>query len=798
MDRTLLKTIRMARFIFLVGALAFLGEFRWMAGQSAVEQSRALLNAGKFEEAQKLLASFINEHPQDAEARALLGWSLLYLSKKAEAVSQLEEASRLAPHSPFIAKLLAKACIAVEQNLRAEPILTQLTATTPADPEAWSLLGRLYQDGSRFARALPALEKALQLNPLDVQAQTALAFTYLGLGRHDDALAAYRKAVALNRQRPQPLASVYASFAIFLLRLNRIEEAREQIKLAEAIDPTLDLVKSAKQILSARDKYLPGKASSARILPPPQFKEFAKEAGIDFVLENSPTAAKHQVETMPGGVAVLDYDQDGFMDLYFVNGALSPSLQRDGPKFWNRLYRNKRDGSFEDVTAGAGVQGEGYMMAAAAADYDHDGYPDLFVAGVNGNLLYHNNRNGTFTATTAKAGLDRPHPQYGRMWGIHGLWLDYDRDGWLDLFLVNYCRWNPQTEPFCGDPRTRQRTYCHPRFYGALPNQLFHNNQDGTFTDVSISAGISGHLGKGMGAAMADFDRDGWPDIFVANDTEPNFLFRNQGNGQFEEVAMSRGVALNQFGTTVSSMGTDFRDFDNDGWPDLFVTDLTHEGWMLFRNAAGHFEDIADSSRVGLLSLSYGGWSNAIADWNNDGWKDLFAATGHAMDNIASLERGDFAQSNLLFLNQGNGTFAEVSGTAGNDFREPKPHRGSAVADFNNDGRLDLAVTVLGERAQLFINTTPREGHWLLLQLKGQSSNRDGLGALLRLETPDGLVQWNHATQSVGFASSSDPRVHFGLGRNDLVRRLEIQWPSGKKQVLEKIQADQILLVEEP
>jgi enediyne biosynthesis protein E4 len=495
---------------------------------------------------------------------------------------------------------------------------------------------------------------------------------------------------------------------------------------------------------------------------------------------------------------VLDYDQDGFMDLYFVNGALSPSLKKEGPKFWNRLYRNRGDGTFEDATARAGVQGEGYMMAAAAADYDNDGYPDLFVTGVAGNILYHNNHDGTFAAITAKAGLDQPHPQYGRMWGIHALWLDYDRDGWLDLFLVNYCRWNPQSEPFCGDPQTRQRTYCHPRFYGALPNQLFHNNRDGTFADVSDSSGISKHLGKGMGAAMADYDRDGWPDIFVANDTTPNSLFRNKGEGQFEEVAMAQGVALNQFGTAISSMGADFRDMDNDGWPDLFVTDLTHEGWLLFRNVAGRFEDIADSSRVGLLSLPYGGWSNAIADLNNDGWKDLFAASGHAMDNIASLERGDFAQPNQLFLNQGNGTFTEVSGTAGDGFRTLKPHRGSAVADFNNDGRLDLVVTALGDRPQLLINTTQQAGHWLLILLKGRTSNREGMGSVLRLETPDGLVQWNQATQSVGFASSSDPRIHFGLGLNNLVRRLEVHWPSGKKQILENIKADQILPLEEP
>ncbi len=778
----------------------FLGlmAFPLSAQKSLIPQSEALISRGEFLRAFELLEPYVQTHPAEPEPHALLGWACLNLQRQPEALVHLKKAWELAPRNSSILKMLAKAYIAAKQNPMAELCLIRLKELAPTDPEAWSLLGRLYQDDNRFTLALPILQEALRLNPEDVQAESSLAFTQLGLGRPDEALSTYRKAIDLNSQRTHPLAGPHASFAIFLLRLNRIEEARQQIQLAEAIDPHYELVKTARQILDSRDKHSPLPAEKRPILPAPQFRNVAEEAGIHFVLENSPTPMKHQIETMPGGVAVLDFDRDGWMDLYFTNGALSPSLERDGDRFWNRLYRNKGDGSFEDVTAKAGVQGEGFMMAAAAADYDNDGYPDLFVAGVDRNILYHNNRDGTFTATTAKSGLDRPHPQYGRMWGIHALWTDYDRDGWLDLLVVNYCRWDPRTEPFCGDPRTRQRTYCHPRFYGALPDQLFHNNQDGTFSDVSAESGIGAHLGKGMGAAVADVDGDGWPDIFVANDTEPNFLFRNQGNGQFEEVAMKWGVALNQFGAPVSSMGVDFRDIDNDGRPDLFITDLTNEGWMLFRNAGNHFEDIADSSRIGLLSLRFGGWSNVIADFNNDGWKDLFAAAGHAMDNLASTEKGDYAQPNQLFLNQGDRTFASATQKEGEGISQPGPHRGGAVVDFDNDGRLDLVVTALGERVRLFRNITPDPGHWVIVCLKGRSSNRDGLGALVRLETPDSRVQWNQATQSVGFASSSDPRIHFGLGRENQIHRLDIQWPNGKKQLLENLLADRVMTIEEP
>jgi hypothetical protein len=500
---------------------------------------------------------------------------------------------------------------------------------------------------------------------------------------------------------------------------------------------------------------------------------------------------------MAGGVAVLDYDRDGLIDLYFTNGAESPALRRSGPKYWNRLYHNRGGGRFEDVTQRARVQGDGYMMGAAAADFDNDGFPDLFVAGVGRSILYRNNGDGTFHDVTAAAGITATHPTYGPLWSIHGAWLDFDRDGWLDLFVVNYCVWDPATEPFCGGHDPGQRTYCHPNRYAPLPNQLFRNNRDGTFRELSTEAGIASHLGKGMGAAVGDVDGDSWPDVFVANDTEPNFLFRNRGDGTFEEVAGSWGVAVNQFGSAVSAMGADLRDVDNDGRLDLFVTDLSNEGFLLFRHAGAQYDDASDAARVSLATLPYTGWSNPIADYNNDGWKDLFSANGHVIDNIDRLQSRTYRQPNTLLLNNGDGTFRDVSTDAGPDFSRPAAHRGAAVADIDNDGRLDLIVSALGETPKLLRNILESGGRWITLRLVGRASNRDGLGTIVRVTLDDGRVLVNHATTSVGFASSSDPRVHVGLGRAAHVKQIELLWPSGVHQTIARPPLDAVLTIEE-
>jgi len=770
-----------------------------LAGQSLLEEIRNLIDKGEFQQARQRLESLVvGGDGKDPEAHYLMGLVALQLADYPAAVTHLRIASKAVPDNAATLKLLAKALLLSGQRLEVESLLQQLTRLSPSDAEVWSLLGRLYQEASRFKEAAPLLERAVGSNTADVSAWTSLAFTQFGLGEPEKAVSSFSRAIAQNERSRKPQAAPHASYASVLLRLGRVAEAELQIHKAAAINPGDPTLQEAQRALQARLRVSTALPTKGESLPPPQFQEIGSQAGLRFRLEHSPTAEKHQIETMPGGVAVLDYDRDGFMDIYFTNGAESPSLRKTGPGHKNRLFRNNRDLTFTDVTDRAQVGAAGYTMAAAAADFDGDGYPDLFVAGVDRSLLYRNNRNGTFTDVTRAAGLGRPHPRFGRMWSIHGAWFDFNKDGWLDLLVVNYCRWNPASEPFCGDTRPGYRSYCHPGKYGPLPNQLFRNNRDGTFSDVSEISGIGSHLGKGMGAAVADVDNDGWPDLFVANDTEPNFLFHNLGNGQFEEIAVARGVAFNQFGSPVSSMGVDFRDLDNDGRPDLFVTTLSNEGFLLFRNREPLFDDIADLARVGLASLPFSGWSNCIGDFNNDGWKDLFSANGHVLDNIELTQSRTYRQANSLYLSIGDGSFQDVSAEIGAGFQRKAAHRGAAIADFNNDGRIDLVVTALGESPSLFRNQTTGENHWLMVKLEGRKSNRDGLGAVLKVDTEDGRTLWNHATTSVGYASSSDPRVHFGLGKSRSVEQLEIQWPSGIRQVFENVAADQILSAKEP
>jgi hypothetical protein len=542
-------------------------------------------------------------------------------------------------------------------------------------------------------------------------------------------------------------------------------------------------------------------AGSPRVNGPPptpaQFKNIAAETGVHFVLNNSATPQKYQIEPMAAGVAVFDYNNDGLPDLYFLNGARIPDLRKTGPQYYNRLYRNNGDGTFTDVTDQAGVKGDGYSMGVAAGDYDNDGWVDLYVVGVNRNYLFHNNGDGTFTDVAEKAGLAGVDPKLGKTWSICSGWFDYDRDGWLDLFVVNYCQWGLDKDPYCSNSRIGARSYCHPSEFKGLPNMLFHNNHDGTFTNVSIPSGIANYTGKGMGVAFADYDNDGYPDVFVANDTTRNFLFHNEGNGTFREVGLQTGVAYNGDGSALSNMGADFRDIDNDGWPDLFVTALSNEAFSYFHNEGGHlFADYSPLTMLSHLSLLMGGWSNGIYDMNNDGWKDLVSVNSHVNDNIENEMNVPYRQANAIFENRA-GRFTDVSAEAGPDFQVPAVHRGAAFGDLFNDGRIDLVDSVQNGPAEIFRNVTENGNHWLEIRTVGTKSNRDGIGAKIRLESASG-TQYNHVTTSVGYASSSDPRVHFGLGKDDVVKRLTIDWPSGIRQQLTDVRADQILKVVEP
>ena len=534
----------------------------------------------------------------------------------------------------------------------------------------------------------------------------------------------------------------------------------------------------------SRRKSLPPVPPS--VASPIRFREMASQAGLDFVLQNNPTPRKQMIETMPGGVAAFDYNGDGLTDIFFTNGASIPSLEKDSPKFFNRLYRNDGGMKFTDVTRETGVAGTGYSMGAAAADYDNDGYTDLFVAGVYRNTLYRNLGNGRFEDVTKAAGIKSDK------WSVAAGWFDYDNDGWLDLFVVNYAHWTPDFDRFCGDRDRHLRVYCHPKYFEGLSNTLYRNRRDGTFEDVTAKAGIGAHIGRGMSVAFADYDNDGLMDVFVSNDNLPNFLFHNRGDGTFEEVGLQAGVALTNNGLPVASMGADFRDYDNDGLPDLNVTALAGETFPLFKNLGkGLFQDATHQSRLGVLTATRSGWSNGFFDFNNNGWKDLFTANSDVNDLIDLFQSTHYKQPNSLFVNLGNGTFEDVSAEAG--FTLSRAHRGSAFADLNNDGKIDIAVSALGEPAELWQNVSPDVYHWLVLKMIGTRSNRDGIGAKIQLGN-----QFNHMTTAVGYASSSSAGVHFGCGQLDKIERIEIRWPSGVVQVLPTVRTNQVLEVHEP
>jgi enediyne biosynthesis protein E4 len=525
------------------------------------------------------------------------------------------------------------------------------------------------------------------------------------------------------------------------------------------------------------------------------FENRQKRSGITFVLNNGTTVDKPIIDSVLGGVALLDYDNDGYLDIYFTNGAAIPGLNKNDPSFSNRLYHNNHDGTFTDVTERAGVVGEGYSIGAAAADYDNDGWTDLYVTGVNRNILYHNNRDGTFTDVTQKAGVTGISGGK-KLWSVSAAWVDYDNDGLLDLFVTNYLDWTPENSRVCGAPG--KRLSCLPSLYKGEPNILYHNNGDGTFTDVSDATGIAKCIGKGMGVAIADFDDDGWTDIFVANDNERNFLFKNRHGQGFDEIGVESFVAYTDDGVPVSSMGVDFRDWNNDGKPGLFITALGGETFPLFRNENRKTFTMATyPSGVGFPSFKMSGWGAGIYDLDNDGYKDLFSANSHVSENADVNPQQQYRQANAVFQNLRNGSFQDVSGEAGPTMQVPAAHRGAAFGDVDNDGRVDVVVSAIAGAAELLYNTSPGRNHWIAIETVGVKSNRDGIGTRIKVTGESGLVQYNAVTTAGSYASSSDKRAHFGLGQDSIIKEIELRWPSGTLQVLRNVKADQILKVTE-
>ncbi len=514
---------------------------------------------------------------------------------------------------------------------------------------------------------------------------------------------------------------------------------------------------------------------------------------LPFKLETDEGQSRNAPETMGGGIGVFDYNGDGKPDIFFANGADLETMKKTSAKFSDRLFRNNGDGTFTDVTVQAGLAGVGFDIGVAVGDYDNDGHPDLFVTGVRGNTLYHNNGDGTFTDVTKKAGLDQFNdPEFGPLWAVAAAWVDINNDGKLDLFVANYLQWKFDKKPMCVVDSGPE--YCHPRFYKGLPNQLFLNQGNGTFKDVSKEWGLRDHVGKGMGVGIADYDLDGKPDVFVTNDGEYDFLFHNLGN-KFDEVSFQTNTALPEEGVFISGMGLDFRDFNNDEYPDIVYVALNRQTFPVLQNTGkGEFREVTSPTGMGRISMGMAGFGPALYDFDNDGWKDLFVSRGHV--SATRPPGAQVKQPNTVFRNVKGNTWVPLTEEAGFTDATAARHRGCALGDFDGDGKVDVVVTSMDLPAELWMNRSPNAGHWLDIALQGVKSNRDGIGARIKVVSPS-VTQYNHQTSSVCYASSSLGPVHFGLGADTKASSVEITWPSGITQKLENVAADQTLKVVE-
>ena len=533
---------------------------------------------------------------------------------------------------------------------------------------------------------------------------------------------------------------------------------------------------------------------------PVQFTDVLPSSGVTFRHAASKTSVKFLPETMGGGVAIFDADGDGRLDLFFTNGAALSTRtssntppEKNDPRFWNRLYRNLGGWKFEDVTERAGLRGARYDFGAAAADYDNDGDVDLLVTGVGGATLLRNNGNGTFADVTTAAGAAVAG------WSSSAGFFDYDNDGHLDLYVGRYLDWTWESNIECRSPDNSVRAYCHPRQFAPVSSVLLHNTGDGTFTDASASSGIGAHPGKALGLAVHDFDRDGWIDIFVANDSMRQYLFRNTGQRAFVEVGLEAGVAYDDNGRSFAGMGVDAEDYNNDGWPDLIVTALSLERYALYRAVGkGRFEYASHATGVGGSTLQNSGWGMKFVDFDNDGLRDVFVAQGHVLDTVSRARQGfDYLQPPLMLRNQG-ASFIDVSASLGPAFARPAAGRGAAFADLDDDGDVDIVIANLDGAPTLLRNDGGNANHWLTVSLRGTRSNRQGIGAIVSVTDDRGQAQSGICSTTSSYQSASDSRVHFGLGGAKDVRRVEVRWPSGTVQVLKEIAADRILEIVEP
>ena len=520
-----------------------------------------------------------------------------------------------------------------------------------------------------------------------------------------------------------------------------------------------------------------------------QFADVTKAAGIEFHHVDGRSGQRYFVESLGSGAAFFDYDGDGDPDLYFVNGAALPGyLATETPT--NRLFQNNGDGTFSDATEQAGVGDTGYGHGCAVGDYNNDGYLDLYVTNFGRNVLYLNNGDSTFSDVTADAGVGDPK------WSSSCAFADYDRDGDLDLYVVNYIEYSLENNPWCGPKEKGIRAYCEPNNFPGLPDTLYRNNGDGTFTDVTHESGIYNPTGKGLGVVWGDYNNDGHPDIYVANDSTENFFFLNKGDGTFEEVGFKLGVAMSETGAEENGMGTAFGDLDNDGWLDLIVTNYQDQANTLYRNDQnGFFTDVSTASKTGAVSFPYLGWATEFIDYDNDGWQDLFVANGHVHDNLEEIgQAGTYGQRNLIFRNACDNTFTEISKQLGAGMLHEDVSRGGAFADYDLDGDIDIVVTNSNSPPRLLRNDGGNKRHWLSIKLNGTTGSTDAIGARVTVHA-GGVSQTKEVRSGTGYLSQNELKLLFGLGDGSAAASVEVRWPGGAKQQIENVTGNQCIII---
>jgi tetratricopeptide (TPR) repeat protein len=763
---------------------------------------------GRHDAAVDALQQAIRLRPRQAEAHYNLGVALQRAGRLEDAAPPLQKAVALEPDYAAAWYNLGWTYARVGAYGKALDAYRHALRLRPDDAAALSGLGTTYGNLERWAEAVEALERAASLKAADAGTHYDLGRAYAKLGRSRDAAEAYQRAVRL---RPD-FGAAYFSLGLALGDLGQNAGAIEAFRGALRIDPghaaarfNLEraLLASGEAVALERRKAAdpnPARAGDPPAPAHPLFTDVTEASGIAFRHENSPTASKYLIETMGGGVALFDYDGDGRLDVFFTNGAaLSDPMPAGGepdktsPRFANRLYRNKGDGTFEDVTVRAGLAGaRGYGMGAAVGDYDNDGFTDLYITNYGANILYRNNGDGTFTDVTARARVAAGG------WSASAGFFDYDNDGRLDLFVTRYVDFTFAANPYCGERRPGYREYCHPRNFRGMTNLLFRNSGDGTFADVSAEAGLTKLVGKSLGVALADYDGDGRMDVYVANDSVPAFLLRNQGGGRFADVALSAGVAYNEEGAAVAGMGADFADYDDDGRPDVFVTTLSGETYSLYRNRNEGFAYTTRGSGVAQATLSFSGWGTRFFDYDNDGRKDLFVAQGHVLDTIElTSDHLKYHQPPLLLKGSGE-RFVNAGPDAATAFRHSWAGRGAAFGDLDDDGDTDVVVANCGQHPYVLRNDGGNRQHWLAVRTVGTRSNRDGIGCRVKTVTVSGLTQYHTVTTAGSYLSASDKRLLVGLGADERLQLVEVQWPSGTVQRLEDVKADQLLTVREP